>query len=200
LRVALGLKAHSGWAALVALAEHGDAVEVVERRRVALVDEADAYWAKQPYHAAEGLEPEEARALVERGIASAHAHAERELRDAAARAREAKHEIAACVVLTSEPMPAWSVAEILAVHFRMHRAEGVLFREALARAAERCALPLVAIVEKQLPDVAIRALGQPRAGLEKAVAALGAKVGAPWGKDQKEAALAAWVGLRTRGG
>jgi tetrahydromethanopterin S-methyltransferase subunit H len=58
----------------------------------------------------------------------------------------------------------------------------------------------VAIVEKQLPDVAVRALGQPRAGLEKAVAALGAKVGAPWGKDQKEAALAAWVGLRARGG
>jgi hypothetical protein len=198
VKIALGLKAHSGWAALVVLAAPGDALEVVDRRRVALLDEADTYWAKQPYHAAEGLDPGEAHALVTRGIASAHTHAERALREAVSRARDAKHEIAACAVLTSAPMPDWSVAEILAVHFRMHKAEGVLFRDALARAAERCALPLVAIVEKELSDVASRALGLPRARIEKAIAAIGAKIGAPWGKDQKDAALAAWIALRTR--
>jgi hypothetical protein len=30
-------------------------------------------------------------------------------------------------------MPDWSIDEILAVHFRMHKTEGVLFRDALAR-------------------------------------------------------------------
>ena len=111
------------------------------------------------------------------------------------RAREAEHEIAACAVLTSDPLPDWSVAEILAVHFRMHKAEGVLFRDALARAAETCGLRLIAIREKDLLDHAERALATPSARLAKTIAALGKSVGAPWGADQKQAALAAWVGL-----
>src|SRR5215471_2074860 len=59
--VALGLKAHSGWAALVGVGRERGALVVSTRRRIELVDEA---WAKQPYHAAEALEPEPARRLV----------------------------------------------------------------------------------------------------------------------------------------
>ena len=55
-------------------------------------------------------------------------------------------------------MPAWSVDEILAVHFRMHKAEGVLFREALAGAATKCGLRLVQVPEKELDAHAARAL------------------------------------------
>ena len=40
----------------------------------------------------------------------------------------------------ANPMPDWSVEEILAVHFRMHKAEGVLFRDALVEAANACGL------------------------------------------------------------
>ena len=198
MRIALGLKAHSGWAALVALAAPDGALELVDRRRIELIESGDVYWAKQPYHAAEGLEPDEARDVVKRGIASARRLAVRELRAAVKRARDAKHEIAACAVLASNPMPDWSVAEILAVHFRMHKAEGVLFREALARGAETCGLPLVEIREKDLADHAERTLETPRARLTKAIAELGKSAGAPWGADQKQAALAAWVALQGR--
>jgi len=114
-RIALGLNAHSGWAALV------------DRRRIELIDEADAYWAKQPYHAAEGLESDDARELVKRGSASARRLAVRELREGVKRAKRDQHEIASCAVLMNDPMPGWSVAEILAVHFRMHKAEGGCF-------------------------------------------------------------------------
>jgi hypothetical protein len=198
LRIALGLKAHSGWAALVALAAPDGALTVVDRRRIELIDGADVFWAKQPYHAAEGLEPDDARDVVKRGIASARRLAVRELRAAVKRAREAKHEIAACAVLASDPMPDWSVAEILAVHFRMHKAEGVLFRDALARAAETCDLRLVSIREKGLVEHAERALAAPDARLSQTITELGKSVGAPWGADQKQAALAAWVGLLGR--
>lgn len=196
MKLALGLKAHSGWAALVALAAPNGALELVDRRRIELIDEADAFWAKQPYHAAEGLDPDEARDLVKRGIASARRLAVRELRAAAKRAAQGGHEIGACAVLVSDPLPDWSVAEILAVHFRMHKAEGVLFRDALARAAQTCGLPLVAIREKDLTDEAERALREPSARLARSLAELGKSAGAPWGADQKQAALAAWVGLR----
>jgi hypothetical protein len=196
MKVALGLRAHSGWAALVSLGAPGSGLEVLERARLELVDAADAAWAKQPYHAAEGLDAADARDVVERAIASARSHAQREIAAAAERARAAGHEIAACAVLMGDPLPGWSVAEVLAVHFRMHKAEGVLFREALAAAAERAGLPLVALREKDLPALAWRALGASPAELTRKLAALGRPLGPPWGRDQKDAALAAWVALR----
>jgi hypothetical protein len=92
-------------------------------------------------------------------------------------------------------MPDWSTDEILAVHFRMHKAEGILFRDALARAVGACGPRLVAIPEKKLTDHAEKALGTPEMGLRKKITMLGKSVGPPWGKDQKDAALAALVAL-----
>jgi hypothetical protein len=95
-------------------------------------------------------------------------------------------------------MPDWSVEEILAVHFRMHKAEGSLFRDALVRAGKACELRLVEIPEKTLAPHAEAALGIPAGSLAKEIAKLGKTAGPPWGKDQKEAALAALVALRGR--
>jgi hypothetical protein len=80
----------------------------------------------------------------------------------------------------------------------MHKAGGVLFRDVLARAAESCGLKLVAIPEKQLMKHAETALDMTASALVKKVAVLGKLVGPPWGKDQKDAALAAMVALRER--
>ena len=198
MRIALGLKAHSGWAALVVLGTQDGELHVVDRRRLELAEEADAQWAKQPYHAAEGLRSDEARKVVQRGVAAARKLAVREMWAAVKRAREAKHEIVACAVLVADPMPDWSVEEILAVHFRMHQAEGVLFRDALARAANACGLRLVAIPEKLLTEQAERALATSASALMKRIATLGKSAGPPWGRDQKDAALAAMIALQGR--
>ena len=186
MRVAFGMKAHSGWAALVVLGERGGEPQVVERSRMELVEGADASWAKQPYHAALRLSASDAPGLVARGQRSAHRIAVREMRAAVRRVRGAGHEIAACAVLVVDPMPEWTVDEILAVHFRMHKAEGALFRDALSRAASACGLRFVGIHEKRLDERAERAT----------VASLGKSVGPPWGKDQKDASLAAMIALR----
>ena len=195
MKVALGLKAHSGWAALVVVGRRDRDLVVVDRRRIELVEDQ---WAKAPYHAAEDLEPAAARDMVGRGVEQAHRIAAREMRAAVERERERGNTVSGCAVLVGAPMPDWSVEEILAVHFRMHKAEGVLFREALARAAEACGLRLVAIPEKLLTKHAQRALRTPAGGLVKRVAALGKSVGPPWGKDQKDAALAALAALLGR--
>ena len=195
MKVAFGLKPHSGWAALVVLGRRGGELVVVDRRRLELVDEA---WAKAPYHAAEDLEPDAARDMVERGVAAARRIAVREMKAAVKRERERENEVLSCAVLVTDPMPGWSVEEILAVHFRMHKAEGVLFREALAAAAEACGTRLVAIVEKLLASHAETALGTPGKDLAQTIAALGRSVGPPWGRDQKDAALAALVALQGR--
>jgi hypothetical protein len=190
---AFGFKAHSGWAALVVLGTVDGELTIIERRRMELVD---ADWAKQPYHAAEELSAGEAAKVVKRGIDSAKRIALREVQTAVKRTRENGFDVRACGLLVGNPMPRWSVAEILAVHFRMHQAEGVLFREVLAAAATSCDLTLVSIPEKLLLEHAEAALAIGASDLQKKVAALGKLAGAPWGKDQKEAALAAMIALR----
>jgi hypothetical protein len=193
MRVAFGMKAHSGWAALVVVGKRDDDFTVVDRRRIKLVEDE---WAKQPYHTAEDMEAGAARDVVERGIEAAQQIAVREMRTAVKRARQAGHEVAACAVLVTDPMPDWTVDEILAVHFRMHKAEGVLFRDALARAAGACGLRFLGIPEKQLDEQAERALATPVSSLRKTIASLGKSAGPPWGKDQKDASLAAMIALQ----
>lgn len=181
---------------MVVLGTRSGELQVVDRRRLELVEEGEAQWAKQPYHAAEPLGLSDARDMVNRGIQSARRIAVREVRAAVKRVREAKHEVAACAILMADPMPDWTVDEILAVHFRMHKAEGVLFREALARAAGECGLRLLTLPEKLLNERAGRALTTPLNAVLKTVATLGRSVGPPWGRDQKDAALAAMIALQ----
>jgi hypothetical protein len=184
MRIAAGFKAHSGWAALVVLGESDDGLVVVDRRRIELVDPADVDWAKQPYHAAESLTAEKARKLIERATASANRIALKEMRAFVKRSHDAGHEIAGCAVLVGSPMPHWTIEQIRSVHVRMHKAEGVLFPAALVRAAETCDLKVVAMPEKGL---------SPPADATRKIATLGKVVGPPWGKDQKNAALAAMI-------
>lgn len=196
MKAVLGLKSHSGWAALVVLGVDGGDLHVLDRRRIELVRKGDEEWAKQPYHAAENLRPETARGVVRRGIAAARQKAAREMRAAVRRTRAAKHELAACAVLVGDPMPNWSVDEILSVHFRMHKAEGALFQDVLATAARACGVTLVAVPVKQLATHARTAFGRRTSRICTQVALLGKSAGPPWGKDQKEAALAAAIALR----
>jgi len=191
MKVAYGLKAHSGWAALVALAKSDAEFVVVDRRRVELAEEE---WARQPYHAAEELDANEARKLVKQGIDSAYRIATREMRAMLDRERK-RNEVVACAVLVGNPMPEWSVEQILAVHFRMHQAEGVLFRDALINAAQKCSTKVIELPEKILVSFAEQALRTTSADLSKTISAIGKSIGPPWGKDQKDAALAAMIAL-----
>ena len=68
MRVAFGLKARTGRAALVAVAGDVHEPQLVERSQIQLLPDG----AFAPYHAAEGLAPEDARESVRQSIAAAH--------------------------------------------------------------------------------------------------------------------------------
>jgi hypothetical protein len=192
MKIALGLKAHSGWAALVAAGIAGDEWIVVDRRRIELVADARD---KQPYHAAEGLESGLARTVVERGVAAAHRVALGEMQAALDREAAKRHEVVACGLLVGNPLPLWSIEEILSVHLRMHAAEGALFRDALATAAQACKLKLEQMPEKQLAAMACKVLAMSEQALKAKLVAAGKVFGAPWGRDQKDACLAALLAV-----
>lgn len=195
MKVAFGLKAHSGWAALIVLGIDQGQPQIVDRRRIELVEEE---WQKQPYHAAEELEENDARRVVERGVKSAFRISRKEIGAAVRRAQRAGHQVIGCGVLMGESMPNWTVEQILAVHFRMHKAEGVLFREALAKGAEEIKLRVTRVAEKELYEFAARSLADSALSLQAQVAALGKAIGPPWGRDQKDSAIAALIALNSK--
>jgi len=195
MRAAIGFKAHSGWAVLVSAATEGGELRVLDRRRIELTEEAEASWPGQPYHAAANLGPREAQDVVKRGIDTARQLAVEQMQAAVSRARQAGAELSACGIIAGEPMPDWSLEQILAVHFRMHKAEGALYREALVHAAGLCGLHTIEVQEKLLTRSAELALAMPADKLRKEVSLLGRALGAPWGRDQKDAVLAALIAV-----
>jgi hypothetical protein len=191
-RVAFGFKPRTGRAVFVMLAADEDGTRVVERAEVPLLPPGEF----ATYHAAQGLEPAEARKYVKGSVARAQRLATNAVRDALERCKTAGGEFAGCGILVGTGMPEWTTDEILAVHIRMHKAEGELFRNVLVEGARACGLEPVTLPDKTALDAAAKKLGMTRAKLDARLAAIGKDAGPPWGQYQKEAAAAALVVLR----
>ena len=191
---ALGLRAHSGWAALVAVAGTPRAPMVIDRRRIELADSSIA-GSKQPYHVAEGLKLAKASDLVDRCAEAARHLAAEAFRAAIADLRTKGHDVVACGLLLASGRPLPALESILASHALIHTADGELFRDALVRAAGRFRLPVIRVREKELHARAGKDLEMPAAQLQGRVAELGRGIGPPWTEDQKLAALIAWLAL-----
>lgn len=179
----------------MALGEENGELRIVERSRLELVEPSESVWSKQPYHAAEHLPRDEAGVLVDRAVSAAYRNALRAMEEPVQRMRSLKHTVTGCAVLIGEPMPEWTTDEILNLHFRMHKAEGNLFRSALLYAAESCRLRVFAIPEKRLDEYAQATIGELIEEPRDRLASLGKKIGPPWGADQKDGALAALIAL-----
>lgn len=193
-RAALGLQAHSGWAALVAVAD-GPAVApvVVDRRRLLL---CDGSFPRQPYHAAEALPRAKAEALVSRSLTTARALARTAVTAAIRERRAAGDEVAGVGLLlgSGRALPG-ELAAILGSHPLIHTAEGEMYREVLREACEGASLEVVGLRERALEASASERLKLPAATLRLRLAALGKPLGPPWTQSQKLAALAAWLVL-----
>jgi len=191
---ALGVRAHSGWAALVVVAGPPASPAAIERRQLDLAIPGLS-GAKQPYHAARQLALESAAQLVERSAAEAELRAEHGLRAAIDDLAAQGYEVAGYGVLLGSGRPLPPLAATLASHALVHSAEGELFRCALVRAGERCGLPVTAVRERELYTLGAVELGIPAAELQRRLAALGKSLGPPWRQDEKHAALVAWLAL-----
>jgi len=191
--VALGLRAHSGWAVLVALGGTSAAPVVVDRRRLAL---CDGSFPRQPYHAAENLAAAKAQALVSRSLETAHRLAREALASAVKDRRAAGQEIAGAGLLlgSGRPLPA-ELAAILRAHPLIHTAEGVMYREALRLGCERAGAAVVGFREREVEATACQRFELASEALRARVTALGKPLGSPWTQDEKLATLAAWLVL-----
>jgi hypothetical protein len=195
---AIGFRAHSGWAAAVAVVQPGggprEAPVAIMRRRIEMADRRAA-GPSQPYHAAVGLDIREAGQLVASHAARAAALATTALRGMVADLRQLGHAVVGCGLLLASGRPLPPLERILASHPLLHTAEGELFREALRAACRECGLPLIAVHERELFTRAAADLRLPAERIERHVAAMGKGIGPPWRQDEKFAAVAAWLAL-----
>lgn len=163
-QAAIGFSVHTGWAVAVAVSSDR---ELLLRERVELFD--DPY--RFAYHAA-AKEPSKARQFIghaeEKALAGATAFLER-ARDEVLAGR-------ALQVALAPPKRALPPLEsILRAHPLLHTAEGELYRVAIARAAEKLGLEVLAPAVKSPAP-----FGNP---------------GRPWSKDHRDAAALAWGAL-----
>jgi hypothetical protein len=195
--VALGIRVHSGWGAVVAVCSNGSAVEVLDRRRIAITD-PKMPGARQPYHWAMDRDlPTAAKHLADCAAAS-EALAIDALRDTVEGLRRGGREITGCALLLSSTRPLPALERILASHALIHSAEGEFFRERFRNASEALGIPVTGLVERGLAECAKAAFGKAAERVQQQIAGLGRSIGPPWTTDQKAAALAAAIVLSGR--
>jgi hypothetical protein len=183
---ALGLRAHSGWAVMVAVSG-GTAIL---RRRIEMT-RGPGDPAKQPYHAAAGMELRQAEAFL-RGtekIAVEMAAAAMKHAVATLAGEGCRVDRAAVLLGSGNPLP--ELAKILAAHPLIHTAEGVFFRNVLRSACDACGLAAAGVKEREALERCAAALRIRAVELQARLSAMGKRLGPPWTQDEKLSAAAA---------
>jgi hypothetical protein len=183
---ALGLRAHSGWAVIIAVAD-GSAIL---RRRIEMT-KGPGDPAKQPYHAAEGMDLLQAEEFLRRTEKIAVAMAATVLKDAIATLTAEGFGVAGAAVLMGSGKPLPELPKILAAHPLIHTAEGVFFRDVLMRACGECGLEVAGIREREVMERCAAAMRIPALELPARLSAMGKALGPPWTQDEKLSAAAA---------
>jgi len=182
----IGVSDHGGWAVLVTVAGDGT---LLDRRRVELVDED---LPKIPHHSeGQALPLHEAVALVERVRVSAERNAQLGL-DAVAATVPGR--ILGIALRQCPGLPP-TVAERITNYRARNVADWVMYRKALAAAAEARGWAVHWYDPKQVFEAASEALGIE--DIDAHFLELRRSIGPPWGKDHKVAMAAAIVAAAT---
>lgn len=186
---AIGFRAHTGWAAAVAVACDG---EVIERRRIAYEPAATRFI----YHHAAEIPADAAFALIGTARIQAAKKAREEIVTLIAAVRDRGKTVVAAGVPGGNAKLPTSLSDILAAHSRIHAAEGAFYRDVLAEACELANIPVARAPERDLWSLAAKRMRLSEDALRERLVTMGKRLGPPWGEDQRVAALAALVALK----
>ncbi len=174
----VGVSDHGGWAILVTATRDG---KLLDRRRVELVD--DSLPGIPHHHEAQMLAMDQAVALVERVRASAEEHAVRALDEVAT----AVPKIRGIALRSCPPLPP-TIEERIKDHRARNLADWVMYRKALASAAEARGWPVHWYDAKTVFGSASQALQK---NFDDYFLKMRKELGPPWNRDHKLAMAAA---------
>jgi len=188
---------HSGWGVVVAVSSDGG-LEVIDRRHI-LVAEASTPGSKQPYHYSENLGLKKAEEHIARCSAASGQLASAAIREILAKLESGGHRVEESAILTASGRTLPSLEKILASHALIHTAEGELFRNVVHNACEEAGLVVTHVPERDLEERAQKIFGHKANQVRQSITALGKRLGPPWTRDEKLAALAATLALQPSG-
>ena len=202
IRVGLGFRALKGGSVVVGVALDKGEPRILWSSFLATAMAGDRL-SLEPYHVAaamarapDGGATKEAKAAVAEGRKRQDKLAAANLKDIAGKFSKTGAEIAIAALLINRA--GW-ITDLLdySLAWAEHPpvAEGLAVRDALRFACRRLDLQLTELDEKSLVDVASKQLRKKPAEIEARLKALGRTAGKPWRKEQKLAALAAWVAV-----
>lgn len=187
----LGFRPHTYWTAVVALAGPAHAPQVLERRRIVFAEGLERF----VYHQAENMEVPRAQALIEDVRAATEANAAREIGALVADLQNEGVEVTAAVTAAGTAKLPERLEDIVAVHARMHAAEGEFYRDVVAQGCRALGLEVHRAVERDVPALVSGRLHIDAAALEVRIKEMGAALGPPWNEDYRLATQAAWSQL-----
>jgi hypothetical protein len=201
-RVGLGFRALKGGSVVVSVALDKGEPRILWSSFLATAVAGDRL-SLEPYHVAaamkrapDGGASAKARAAVAKGRKRQDELATAGLKDIVGKLGKTGAEIAVAALLVNRA--GW-ITDLLdySLAWAEHPpvAEGLAVRDALRVAFRRLGLDVTELDEKSLLDKASTQLHVKPAGIEAQLKALGRTVGRPWRKEQKLAALAAWVAI-----
>lgn len=183
----IGVSDHGGWAVLVTVAADGT---LLDRRRAELVDDD---LPKIPHHSeAQRLPLEEAVAVVERVRMSAERHSKLVL-EAVAMTLGARTSIRGIALRQCPALPT-TVAECIKDYRAQNVADWVMYRKALAAAAESRGWSVHWYDAKKVLHAASEALRMEN--LDAHFLGIRKSIGPPWNQDHRIAMAAAIVAVR----
>jgi len=150
-KAAFGVRVHSGWAVIVCVSGDPAAPDIVDRRRIIIIDSM-VQGAKQPYHFAENLGHEEAERHLQKCAAVSQRLAVQVIHEMLNGATARKCQVLGCAILLASGRALPSLQKILASHALIHTAEGEFFRNVVREACESCHLSVAGIRERELDE------------------------------------------------
>lgn len=198
----IGVSAHLGWAATAVVAFDRSELRILRTDRIETYPEGDKE-ALEPYHVAGGFDglsrvpqPADPRAVVKRGLRKQQRFTARSLKRLASDLADDDRELRRAAVLSSRGRDAPTFEKSIGSHTQIHIQEGLAVRASITTALEALSATVHAIDSKSLLSIARKELHATERALMNDLSRLKPENGGAWRKEEKLAALAAWVAIR----
>ncbi len=194
-QASIGLRAKTGRTIAVVLLGPLDSPQVLRRLELSLVNpRLPATY--QPYHEVMELPWAEGQVAVRKSSNAIEQIASKALAQLISNVQAEDYSVCGVGIVGA---PERNLDKIGSPHIRAHAAEGVLFRHVLEVAADENQLRRRVFPEHEFNQLAAIELGSTAREWENCLNELGRSVGRPWRADEKKAAAAAWLALRSFG-
>jgi hypothetical protein len=184
---------HTGWAHVICVSARGSVPEVIERRRVALIGKD---LPTQPYeHGTTAMRDEEANALIVRVNQSIGEWTDRAFQRLAGELAPAFTLVALAIRTPPFPSLPKTVADVRASKRLLYAAAGILYQQAMCRAARRLKLDVQLCRRGDESARAAEQLGVSAEEIEDFVSGSGRPAGPPWTQEHRRAFAAGIAAL-----